>query len=106
MMDLLFGGILVRYLVIKLAYAYTLTDEQNLQSALLTGYNKDLRPGNDRTYPLHINASFHLLSIKEFDLNTGKFTLTGVFQITWFDERLSWDPAKCNNYSTEQTLDA
>ncbi|XP_061185503.1 acetylcholine receptor subunit alpha-like [Saccostrea echinata] len=72
-------------------YAYTLTNEQNLHTALLSGYNKDLRPGTDRTYPLQVNASFYLFSIKEFDLDTGKLTITGVFQVNWYDERLSWD---------------
>ncbi|XP_048755937.2 neuronal acetylcholine receptor subunit beta-3-like [Ostrea edulis] len=95
-MDLLFWGIFVKYLIAKLVCAYTLTDEHNLQSALLTGYNKDLRPGIDRTYPFSVNASFALFSIKEFDLNIGKFTITGVFQLTWYDERLSWSPASYN----------
>jgi hypothetical protein len=95
-MDLLLWGIFVKYLITKLACAYTLTDEQNLQTALLTGYNKDLRPGIDRTHHFTVNTSFYLFSIKEFDLNIGKFTITGVFSILWVDERLAWDPTSYN----------
>lgn len=79
-----------------LTVAYTLEDEQNLQTALLSGYSKGLRPGRDRSFPMTLNMTFGLLSIKEFDLNTGKFSLTGVFQLNWIDERLSWNPANYN----------
>lgn len=79
-----------------LAFAYTLEDEQNLQTALLSGYNKGLRPGRDRSIPMTLNMSFGLMSIKEFDLNTGKFSVTGVFQLNWIDERLSWNPTNYN----------
>ncbi|XP_048755483.2 neuronal acetylcholine receptor subunit non-alpha-2-like [Ostrea edulis] len=86
--------------IIRLMFAYTLTDEQNLHTSLLTGYNRDLRPGYDRNKPLGINASFYLFSINDFDLNTGKFTITGVFLLNWNDERLSWNPATYNQGNT------
>ena len=80
-----------------LVFSFTLSDEQNVHTALLSGYNKDLRPGTDRGVSLAINASFYLFSIQEFDLNTGKLALTGVFFLNWIDERLSWNPASYNN---------
>ncbi|XP_048755934.2 acetylcholine receptor subunit alpha-like [Ostrea edulis] len=95
-MEFFYLLILRKCIIASLACAYTLTDEDNLHTALLTGYNKDLRPGIDRTHPLNINASFYLFSINEFDLNIGKFTITGVFEIDWYDERLSWSPASYN----------
>lgn len=92
----MFFGILWSSLIVRLVGTYTLTDEQNLHTALLSGYNTDLRPGTDRSFPLNISASFAPFSIKEFDLDTGKFTLTGIFVIEWNDERLAWNLATYN----------
>lgn len=91
-----FRGLIWLCLISNLVLTYTLTDESQVHTDLLTGYNKDLRPGIDRTYPLNINASFYLFSIKEFDLHSGKFTVTGVFLLNWYDERLVWNPASYN----------
>lgn len=76
--------------------AYTRINEENLHTFLLTGYNKDIRPGLDRGAPLTVSLIFFLYSINDFDLNTGKFSITGVFSLSWQDERLSWDPASYN----------
>uniref|UniRef100_A0A8W8M8T8 Neuronal acetylcholine receptor subunit alpha-6 n=1 Tax=Magallana gigas TaxID=29159 RepID=A0A8W8M8T8_MAGGI len=62
----------------------------------MTGYNKDIRPGLDRGTPITINLIFFLYSINDFDLNTGKFSITAIFSLRWQDERLSWDPASYN----------
>lgn len=62
----------------------------------MTGYNKDIRPGLDRGTHLTINLIFFLYSINDFDLNTGKFSITAIFSLRWQDERLSWDPASYN----------
>ncbi|XP_062600844.1 acetylcholine receptor subunit alpha-like [Saccostrea cucullata] len=88
--------LLFNHCFVTFVCGYTLTDEQNLHTALLTGYNKDIRPGTDRSNTLVINASFLLLSINEFDLNAGKLSLTGVFAISWFEERFAWNPATYN----------
>ena len=80
-----------------LVSAFTLQDEANLQASILAGYNKDLKPGWDRDVPLQINIMFFLFSIKEFDFNTGKLSVTGVFFINWTDERLAWDPTNHNH---------
>lgn len=87
-----------------LIFAYTLQDEQTLHSALLTGYNKGLRPGIDRTIPMTLNMTFLLFSIKELDISSGEFSVTGVFVLNWIDERLSWNPASYNQTNTTVIL--
>ncbi|XP_052683175.1 neuronal acetylcholine receptor subunit alpha-6-like [Crassostrea angulata] len=92
--------VFICYINRGLIFAYTLQDEQTLHSALLTGYNTGLRPGIDRTIPLTLNMTFLLFSIKEFDMSTGEFSVTGVFVLNWIDERLSWNPASYNQTNT------
>lgn len=92
--------VLCCYINKGLIFAYTLQDEQTLHSALLTGYNKGLRPGIDRTIPMTLNMTFLLFSIKEFDMSTGEFSVTGVFVLNWIDERLSWNPTSYNQTNT------
>jgi hypothetical protein len=79
------------------ASSYNVTDEGRLYKDLFSNYNKELRAGNDRDYPLNVSMLFHLLAIKEFVETSSKFTVNGVFSIKWQDERLSWDPATYNN---------
>ena len=43
---------------------------------------------------LQVNASFGLISIKEFDLSSGNMVATGYLQISWYDELLVWDPTE------------
>jgi hypothetical protein len=71
--------------------AYSLTDENNLQTALMSGYKTNLRPGANRSVPLEVRTSFHIFFIKEFEEYSGKFTVNGVFATEWEDERLQWD---------------
>lgn len=82
--------------------AFTMNDEMNLQSALLSGYKSRLRPGTDRTIPLNVSVSFHLSFIKEFNEHSGKFSVNGVFILHWYDERLQWDPNSYNG--TNRTI--
>lgn len=92
--------VFICYINRGLIFAYTLQDEQTLHSALLTGYNTGLRPGIDRSIPMTLNMTFLLFSIKEFDMSTGEFSVTGVFVLNWIDERLSWNPASYNQTNT------
>lgn len=78
-------------------HMYSLTDEADLHSALFSGYNTELRPGNNRDFPLNVSVVFHLFAIKEFVEVTSKFSVNGVFQMSWKDERLSWNPSMYGN---------
>ncbi|XP_033727634.1 acetylcholine receptor subunit beta-type unc-29-like [Pecten maximus] len=69
------------------------TYKTTLNAALLTGYNPSVHPGQnyDRQL-LNINVSFSLTKIQTFDELASAFTITGVFKVTWHDERLKWTP--------------
>ncbi|XP_061193445.1 acetylcholine receptor subunit beta-like [Saccostrea echinata] len=72
---------------------YTITQEILLQKTLLNGYNRRIRPGNDRSKPVNVVASFNLVTLKEFSETDGKIAVVGAFRLRWKDERLAWDPA-------------
>lgn len=93
--------VLCCYINKGLIFAYTLQDEQTLHSALLTGYNKGLRPGIDRTIPMTLNMTFLLFSIKEFDMSTGEFSVTGVFVLDRRETFLESDKLQPNKYDSD-----
>jgi hypothetical protein len=67
-------------------YSYNVTVEECLCKDLFSDYNKELRAGNDRDYPLNVSMQFYLLVIKEFVEASSKFTVNGVFSTYWRDE--------------------
>ncbi|XP_060064715.1 acetylcholine receptor subunit beta-type unc-29-like [Ylistrum balloti] len=69
------------------------TEGTNLYTALMTSYQKHVRPGTDYSVPLSVNIRFSLMTIQGFDETEGKFSITGFFTITWVDNRLTWTPA-------------
>lgn len=73
---------------------YTFTNEQNLHTALFpTSYDRNMRPGDDRSTPLQVNITFYFKSIKEYDESISKFSITGALGVHWLDHRLTWTPA-------------
>lgn len=72
---------------------YTISQEENLHDALMSGYRTDMRPGIDRSNGFNVTISFYLFYITGFDLNTGKLMVNGALKIRWEDHRLKWDPA-------------
>uniref|UniRef100_K1QVV4 Neurotransmitter-gated ion-channel ligand-binding domain-containing protein n=1 Tax=Magallana gigas TaxID=29159 RepID=K1QVV4_MAGGI len=88
--------------VVYNVYTYNIADDNQLHTALFTNYNNELRAGNDRNFSLNVSMTFYLMAIKEFVEATSKFSVNGVFIITWRDERLSWNPAKYQNI--QQTM--
>lgn len=69
-----------------------------LTTELLNGYSPNVRPG--RNYADHaqdLNISFYMKGLQSFDEISSQFSVLGYFKITWYDERLSWDPTKFGN---------
>lgn len=83
----------------EMMICYTLIDEQNLQTILLSGYNSNRRPGMNRSIPLEVSVKFHLFYIKEFLESVSKFAVNGAFVIEWNDGRLKWNPDSYNNFT-------
>ena len=75
----------------------TIQDIQNLQTALLDGYNRDIRPVEDQSQPVFVNITFDLISIQEFDEVSETFTVVGLMNLVWVDLRMRWDPSLYNN---------
>ncbi|XP_069122461.1 neuronal acetylcholine receptor subunit beta-3-like [Argopecten irradians] len=85
-----FGG----FIIISLLQSCSGSEFNNtrLLTDLLQGYQKWSRPGNNYSVPLDVYVEFHLLSIRDFVQLTNKFAITGVFELSWTDERISWNP--------------
>lgn len=97
-MNFWLGSVLFFFLLkLGLVHAGTRVDEENLHAFLFPGYDKEIRPGMNRSIPLQVDIIFYLYSINDFDLNKGKLSITGVFLLKWIDERLSWNPATFND---------
>ncbi|OWF50251.1 Neuronal acetylcholine receptor subunit alpha-6 [Mizuhopecten yessoensis] len=76
------------------------TDGTSLYTALMTGYQKHVRPGTDYSVPLQVNVTFGLITIQAFNELEGKFAVTGFFTITWVDERLNWTPGSYSSMAS------
>ncbi|XP_052067688.1 acetylcholine receptor subunit alpha-1-B-like [Mytilus californianus] len=73
-------------------------DEANrLYSDLLNDYNKMIRPIYDIKESTKVNLRFSLISIKDFDEVTGKFSVIGMLNINWQDNRMIWNKTEYGN---------
>ncbi|XP_033752861.1 neuronal acetylcholine receptor subunit alpha-7-like [Pecten maximus] len=83
--------------VTSLVRGSTLSDVTKLQTDLLIGYNKYLRPAEDTYQPVYVNITFFLVGIRDFDEVTGKFAVTSFMSVTWTDSRMTWNPTAYNH---------
>ncbi|XP_021339731.1 acetylcholine receptor subunit beta-like 1, partial [Mizuhopecten yessoensis] len=88
--------VLTLLVVTSLVRGSSLTDVTKLQSDLLNGYNKYVRPADDTYQPVYVNFTFFLVGIRDFDEVTGKFAVTAFMSVTWSDSRMTWDPTAYN----------
>ncbi|OWF52396.1 Neuronal acetylcholine receptor subunit alpha-7 [Mizuhopecten yessoensis] len=85
------------YFLILQVKCWLRQDVQMLHDHLLQGYNRDLGPENNQTAPIDLHVSFNLYSITEFDDKTGKLSFIGHFNLTWTDDRMSWELSQHGN---------
>ncbi|XP_052816158.1 acetylcholine receptor subunit alpha-like [Mya arenaria] len=64
-----------------------------LHEDLLTNYQPSVRPLNNQTDVLNVNVSLYLYSLLEVDSVKGVVTLVLSLFCSWYDERLTWNPA-------------
>lgn len=75
-----------------------ISDIENLRQLLLSNYNtEDIRPPHDQTQAVTINVTFHLVAIQDFDEVRGKFSVIGLLDVIWVDDRLQWTPSSHND---------
>lgn len=76
-------------------------DEANrLYKDLVNDYNKIIRPLHDNKKSTMVNMSFSLISIKDFDEVTGKFSVIGLLHVTWHDNRMIWNQTEYGNINS------
>ena len=79
-------------LIISKARSADQTDEKNAMTAILTGYNKLVRPTTDTMIYLFINF-IQIVSVEE---KTQTVTTISYLTLTWEDTRLAWTPSSYN----------
>jgi hypothetical protein len=73
-------------------YGANIPQVNQLYSTLMTDYNPRVRPVTDHAMQIVISVEFILASIQEFDEVLGKFTISGMFTVSWWDPRMMWNP--------------
>ncbi|XP_062580288.1 acetylcholine receptor subunit beta-like [Saccostrea cucullata] len=84
--------LLVLCLVLS-AEGYTIAQQTQLHSDLASGYDRRVRPGQNRTLPIVIKFNFYFASLKEFSEAESKIGIVGSLGLEWIDSRLSWNPS-------------
>lgn len=79
--------------LIHVLEGYTLQMETQLHAKITSGYNRRLRPGDNRKVPTDVEIDFYMRSLKELLEGDGKISIAGGFQVSWADSRLTWKPA-------------
>lgn len=55
-------------------------------------YSTMFRPVINQSLPLKLFTSFDIVAIHEFDERSEKFSVTGILNLKWRDERFTWNP--------------
>ena len=66
---------------------------------LTTDYDVNLRPGFDSAKPHIVNISLNLVALTKLNEVEGYISTVHFFDITWNDERISWQPELYENAS-------
>ena len=62
-----------------------------LMNDLLANSSADIRPGFGDDYDF-VNISFYLRALTELNEVNGYMSTAGVFEVSWIDDRITWDP--------------
>lgn len=58
----------------------------------MVNYTSDVRPGLDKAEPIVINVSLNLVALTKLNEVEGYISTIQFFDITWIDERITWNP--------------
>lgn len=70
---------------------------ESLYAISLNGYNTAIRPNTDQDKPTAVSVQFRMLSVKDFDEISGKFSVVGYFTLYWEDPRITWTASNFDN---------
>lgn len=66
--------------LIHVLEGYTLQMETQLHAKITSGYNRRLRPGDNRKVPTDVEIDFYMRSLKELLEGDGKISIAGGFK--------------------------
>ena len=98
-----FAGVslfLVALISSECVYGQDYINAFNLRSAVLTGYDKTIRPVSNLADKVHVNVTYDIGGIQEINEMDGSVRVLMQFEYTWIDERIRWNPADYNNTYT------
>lgn len=90
-------AILLVFLFVVRCRGYSITQQAQLHANLSNGYDRNLRPGENRTLPTKISIDFYIAKIKELKEEENKMSTVGYIGLEWTDHRLTWNPADYND---------
>lgn len=88
---------LLVFLFVVRCRGYSITQQAQLHANLSNGYDRNLRPGENRTLPTKISIDFYIAKIKELKGEENKMSTVGYIGLEWTDHRLTWNPADYND---------
>ena len=71
---------------------------------LLDGFDKFVRPVENQTKSVDVYVFFLFVALQDFDEVQEKFSVTGVFILSWIDEHLIWAEDVIQNYGNITTV--
>ncbi|XP_060573539.1 acetylcholine receptor subunit alpha-like [Ruditapes philippinarum] len=85
---------LTLYITSNIGYIHcaSINDTNVLLRNLLDGYNKNVRPVENQTNAVHVNATFVLVTIQDLDEIRGILSVMGIMSMQWYDASMVWDP--------------
>ena len=77
----------------------TLNDTKTLYDNLMTGYNKYIRPIQNQSNVIFLNVTLMAIALQEFDEVLERFSIVGIFALSWVDENMVWNTSDYNGVS-------
>uniref|UniRef100_A0A915HUP4 Neurotransmitter-gated ion-channel ligand-binding domain-containing protein n=1 Tax=Romanomermis culicivorax TaxID=13658 RepID=A0A915HUP4_ROMCU len=69
---------------------------RNIRAKIFENYNKNLLPVANKSKSITLSAKMHFFHVDRLNEKEQSVTLHGVFQMSWTDEFLKWDPSQYN----------
>lgn len=70
----------------------SVSESERLLRDKTSNYSTVFRPVINQSLPLKLFTSFDIVAIHEFDERSEKFSVTGILNLKWRDERFTWNP--------------
>ena len=85
--------------VIKETDCATLNDTKTLYDDLMTDYNKYIRPIQNQSSVIFVDITLTAIALQEFDEVLERFSIVGIFGLSWNDVNIAWNTSDYNGVS-------